>query len=250
MAIASMGVVLSISTAIGRFSDNLAKSGVFMIMPGESAEAAKKIIDSNAAAIARTAVVDKAESARLLRRWLRAGDALNNYIPQMIQVEVKSRDALAVIEKNAYADKVRFVAAAAATPDRRVGIRIILISAMVGAMVLAALIACIIHSVGNIISIHSRDIGILEQVGATTAYIARQMQMAMLKITMPAATAGLAAGWLMMIAVSGLSRGSRTGLLANIGLSAADWALTAALAAIIVVITAAVTRRTTLKILG
>jgi cell division protein FtsX len=137
-----------------------------------------------------------------------------------------------------------------ASPDRAVGIKIMLISGFIFLAILFALAMCVVHSVRNIITIHRREIGIMNQIGATPNYIARQIQMAMMALGAKACAAGTIAGWAMMILINGLSRSSHVGLLANMGMDGADWAATFAMSAALVVLIVCITRRTTLKIIA
>jgi cell division transport system permease protein len=184
-----------------------------------------------------------------LDKWLGGSDALKNYIPQMIEVRAESKAALSKIAKEAAAAKLRWTSASAATPDRAVGIKIMLLSGLVFLMVLAALGACIIHSVKNIILIHKREIEILNQVGATPRYIAGQIQKAILGIAAKGCLMGWLVGAVMLMLINGLSRGTGVGLLAHMKLSGADWLATLALAVAIVILISVITRAKALSIL-
>lgn len=250
LAIASLGIILSISNAISRFNANLERTGIIQVMQGMSLDAAKKIINENKAHIADVKEIDKGESAKLLKNWLRSTDALSNYIPEMFQIQAKTTDDLDMLAKRAEASKLRFVYGKNASPDRGVGIRIMLIAGIIFAAVLGALAICIIHSVKNIIMLHKREIEILNQVGATTRYTARQIQRAMLGISAGAGAGGLLAGILLLLLVNGLSRTTHVGLLANMGMNPHDWILILILAIIMTLMTAFITHRATLKILA
>ncbi|MDR2269241.1 MAG: FtsX-like permease family protein [Rickettsiales bacterium] len=250
LAITSGGIVLSISTAIGRFSSNLARTGIIQVMRGSSIDTAVKIIGESKFDLVSTKTIDKEESAKLLKNWLKSADALSSYIPHTIQVRAKTTEGLDKIAKRAEAAKLKFIYGRGAAPDRSVGIKIMLISGFVFLTILSALILCIIHSVKNIITIHKREIEILNQVGATSNYIARQIQMAISIISVKASLAGLAGGWLVLMLINGLSRSSHVGLLANMGMVSIDWIITAVISMLMVVLAAFITRRATLKILA
>jgi cell division protein FtsX len=247
LIIASAGVALSISNAIGRFNADMDRSGI-IIARAQDMGAAQKITDGAAQSIERAREIDSNDVEKLVGNWL-SGGAARDYIPKMIQVQAKTPAALDAIAKRAAAAKLKFVHSKNAAPDRGIGIKIILISTFVFLAILAALIACIIHSVKNIVMIHRREIEILNQVGAMPKYIAGQMQRAMLGIGIRAAAIGLAAGWAMLLAIGGLSRGARVGLIANMGLDGADWLMTLILAAAVAILVVAVTRRAAIKIL-
>jgi cell division transport system permease protein len=250
LAVSAGGVILSISNAVGRFNANLDRTGIIQVMRGMSADAAKKIINENKSHIASVKEVDKGESAKLLKNWLHSADALSSYIPEMFQIRAKTTAGLDIIAKRAEAEKLRFVYGRHASPDRGVGIRIMLIAGIIFAAVLGSLAVCIIHSVRNIIMLHKREIEILDQVGATPGYIARQIQTAMLGLSAGAGAAGLLAGGLLLLLANGLSGTARVGLLANMGLNPYDWLLLLILTTAMTATTAIITHRVTLKILA
>jgi hypothetical protein len=90
----------------------------------------------------------------------------------------------------------------------------------------------------------------LNQVGSTNNYIAGQIQKAMLGVASGAAAAGLAGGGILLVLLNGLSRQSRMGLLANMGLDGGDWLILLALAASLVIMTIWITRSCAMKLLG
>ena len=250
LIIISSGIILSLSSAIGRFSSNLERTGIIMVMPGGSIDAALKIVNDNKSGIKTVRTIDKAESARMLQNYLKGGDALANYIPTVIQVQTKTTAALDKIAKAGDGAKIRFVHARNAAPDRMVGIKIMGIAAFIFVTILCALVACVTHSAGNIITIHKREIEILHQVGSTNKYIAGQIQTAMLFTGAKAAAAGLIAGWAVLFLANGLSRQSHVGLLANMGMTGTDWIITFAIAVALVITTVVITRRRVLQILN
>ncbi|MDR1027038.1 MAG: hypothetical protein LBL46_01335 [Rickettsiales bacterium] len=239
------GVAMSTGGAVGRLDADLARTG---ILQGDAAAMKKLVIDAGAQ-IESAEVIDKKESEKLLSAWIKNADALAGYIPAMTRVKAANAAGLDAVAKRAEAAKLRFTYGRGAAPDRAVGIKIILLAAVLFALVLGALGLIIIHSVKNIILIHAREIGILNQVGATNGYIARQIQKAMLKISLLAATAGAGAACVFMLLVNGLSARSRTGLLANMSFDGGDALVLAILAAVLVAAISIAAGRTTTRIL-
>lgn len=250
LMVVSSGVLLSIATAVGRFSSNLERSGIIQVMRGGSVDAAVKIIDESKPDLASVRTVGKDESSKILNNWLKSPAAVANYIPHTIQIRAKTVAGLDRIAKRAEGAGLKFAHGRGASPDRIVGIKIMLISGFIFMAILLALTLCVVHSVRNIITIHRREIGILGQVGATPNYVARQIQAAMLMLGAKACAAGLIAGWMMMVLINGLSRSSHVGLLANMGMDGFDWAATFAISVALVVLIVFITRRTTLKVIA
>jgi len=249
LTIVSGGIILSISTAVGRFSANLERTGIIQVTPGGNLDAALKIANEQPG-IVSVRTVDRSESMRLLQNWLSGGEALASHIPTIIQVQTQTSAQLDNIAKHAGEARLRFTYGRNASPDRMTGIRIIGLAFFIFIAILCALAVCIAHSVKNIITIHKREIEILNQIGATPKYITWQIQMAMLDIGGKAILAGWLSGAAMLILVNGLSRGAHVGLLANMGMRGTDWLMTVILALTLVILTVWVTRRRALKILA
>lgn len=249
LTIVSSGIILSLSNAVGRFSSNLEKTGIIMVMPGGNMDAAVKIIGENKNEIAAAKTIDKDAAAKMLSNYLNGTDALTNYIPTVIQVRAKETKTLDKIAKAATDKKLRFTYARNAATDRMVGIKIMLIATFIFITILCALTVCILHSVRNIITIHKREIEILRQIGSTDGYIAAQIQRAMLNISARGIGAGFVTGGLVLLLINGLSRQSSVGLLANMGLSGLDWLLLFILSILLIVAITIITRHWAMKIL-
>jgi cell division protein FtsX len=248
LAVLSGGIVLSISNAIRRFSAGLEKSGIIIVMPDASMEAANKIVRDNSANIKSARATGRQDAAKLLKNWLPSTEALHSYIPQIIEIEAASKSALTKIERETAAAKLRFAGAAAASGDRKIGLRIIGLAGFILMVVLGALLICIIHSVRNIILIHAREIEILKQVGAAPKYIAGQIGRTMLGLSVCGVLAGLASGAAMLAAAVGLSRAAKVGLLANMGFGR-DWMALPFMGLGLVIMIMIATRRTAGKLL-
>ena len=245
MMVVSAGLVLSLGTAIGRFSSNLEKTAIIM---GDSKSATKIITEFNPQ-ITETKVIDKEEGVKLLKNWITSTDAISSYIPYTVQIKAKTSEALNKIAKRVDNEKLRFVSGISATPDKSVGIKIMLISGMIFFAIFAALIVCVMHSVKNIIMIHKREIEILNQIGSTNNYIANQIGRVMIGIVLRSGASGLGAGWIMIFLISTLSNSAKVGLLANMGMTRIDWLITFIIAVMVMIVIVFITYRTTIKIL-
>ena len=250
LSILSGGVILSLSSAVARFSSGLEKTGLIMVMPGANLDAAKKILEAQKDNIVSARTIDREESSRLLQNWLSGSNTLANHIPTVIQVRAKTTKALDKIANDAAAAKLRFAHGRNAAPDRRVGFRIMTLAGFIFMTILGALGVCIAHSVRNIITIHKREIEIMHQVGSTNNYIAWQIQKAMLEISAKAMAGGWLAGAAMLVLINGLARGARVGLLGQMGMNLTDWMMTIIMAAALVILTVWITRNRAMKILA
>lgn len=129
------------------------------------------------------------------------------------------------------------------------GWRMMLIAGLVLALAIGAITVCISYIARNTAMLHRRELEILNQVGAGDAYIAKQMQIIVGKITITAAAGGFIAAVPMLWLILGAARASRVGLMAMINLNAITWIILMLLPVAITVFAIFITRRTTLKIL-
>lgn len=249
LMVISGGIVLSIGNSISRFNLNINKTALIQIPNGTNPELALKIINQNKNEILKIKTIEKAESQKLLNVWLKNTDSIASYIPTIIRIEAKSKAGLDKIAKNLENSNIRFIYSKNATPERSLGFKIILISIFIFITVFTALVACIVHSVKNIILIHKREIEILNQIGSTNNYIANQLQTAMFVQTARGSTLGLVIGIITLFLINGLSSLTKVGLLANMGLTFHDWIILGLIAILLVILSIFITKKTTLNIL-
>ena len=246
----SLGIVLSINSALSELTAELGRTGIIQVVGGGNIDAARKIITENQVLIHRSREIQTDESMALLSRWLPSADALEKYIPVMFEVEAKTTEGLATIGERARAQNLRFIPSHHAGPERRTGIFIMMISILIFAIVMASLVFGIIHATKNIIMLHRREIEILSNVGATPRFIAWQIEMKMAAIGIGAVVMGQALGWVILLGVNSLSRASKIGLLSNMSLGFGHYIITIIMATVIIALIAVITGRTTLKILN
>jgi cell division protein FtsX len=245
MIVTSGGIFLSLGSAISRFSNNMGNTAIIM---GDSITATKLATEFKTS-IASIKTIDKNDGAKLLKNWVSESDALASYIPYTLQIRTKTQNAIEQIKNRATAMNLKFISGASATPDRSIGLKIMFLSGFVFILIFSALGVCIIHSVRNIITIHKREIEILNQIGSTNRYIAGQIQQAMFGIMAKTVSLGFVGGSLMLLIINTLSRSSHVGLLANMGLSFLDWMILLIMAVLIIITTAIISNKTTMKIL-
>ena len=254
-ATVSLGLVMSVNSALSELSDNLGRTGIIQVVHGGGSTGpnlgtARKIITDNQVLIHKSREIKTDESKTLLARWLPSANTIEKYIPVMFEVEAKTTDGLNTIAARARAENLRFVPSVNAGPERRTGIFIMLISVLIFSIVTASLIFGIIHSTKNIIMLHRREIEILSNIGATPRFIAWQIEMKMAVIGIGAVIMGQALGWAVLCGVNYISRASKVGLLSNMSLGFWHYMITLIMAAVIMALIAYITGRTTLKILN
>ena len=90
---------------------------------------------------------------------------------------------------------------------------------------------------------------ILNQIGATDTYVARQMQIIIAKICTMAGAAGFAVAAPVLLLIIGAAHSARVGLMAMLGISGWGWFVLLMLPIAIVIFAIWVTKRTTINIL-
>ena len=246
----SAGLMLSLNSAISQLHSQLGRTGIIQVMDAGNIDAARRLLTDSSNYIQRSREIGKAESKQMLERWLPSADALAAYIPVMFEVEAKTTSGLNRISERARAVNLRFIPSINAGPERRTARYVMTISGAIFAIVMTALILGIIHSARNIILLHRREIEILSNLGATPTYIAWQIQKTMAKIAALAVAVGVLLGWIILFGINAMSRLSKIGLLSNMNLTGADYALTAILGLVVIAIIAVITGKTTLRILN
>ena len=125
----------------------------------------------------------------------------------------------------------------------------ILMSSFILALTLGAIGICISYIARNTAMLHRRELEILNQIGASDNFIARQMQIIVARICISATTIGFIAAAPILLLIISTAHSARVGLMAMLGLSGAGWFTLLLLPVLIVVFSIWVTRRTTIKIL-
>ena len=251
LAVLAFGICLSIGTGVMRWNTQWDLFATVQVMDTDKAGTVKNIIKENKAKTVSVTEITPDQMANLMRPWLSSGDdALKNYLPQMYEIQFKTKSDLDAFGR-LIGDNARFLSHSAALKNSTAaGWYMIMISALVLAMVLGAIGVCISYIARNTALLHKRELEILNQIGATDSFVARQMQIIVTKISATAGLAGFCAAVLVLLMILGAAHGARVGLMAMMGLSGAGWITLALLPVAIVIFAIYITRRTTLKILA
>lgn len=251
LAVLAFGLCLSIGTGVMRWNTQWDLFATVQVMNSDNSAAVKKIINENTDKTVSVTEITSEQMTDLMRPWMSSGgDALKNYLPQMYEIQFKTKTDLDTFGRQ-IGNNARFLSHSAALKNSTTaGWYMIMISALILAMVLGAIGVCISYIAHNTALLHKRELEILNQVGATDSFVARQMQIIVTKISVMAAVAGFCAAALVLLMILGVAHGARVGLIAMIGLSGAGWGTLALLPVAIVIFAIYITRRTTLKILA
>ncbi len=250
LAVLAFGISLAIGTGVARWNAQWELFATVQVMNSDNGAAVKKIINENRDKMTSVNEISESEMTELMRPWM-AGNAgaLKNYLPQMYEIKFKSRDDLKTVG-DLISPRARFLThSTALRTSTTAGWYMIMISTLVLIMVLGTITLCVSYIARNTAMLHRRELEILNQIGASDSFVARQMQIIVARISAVAALTGFAAASFVLMMIIGTAHSARVGLMAMIGLSGAGWFAMIGLAVAIVILAIRVTRRTTLKIL-
>ena len=193
LAVVAFGIALAIGTGVLRWNSQWDLTATVQIMDSKNTDAVKKIIDDNTEKIKTVTEITTEQMHDLLRPWMSGGGtALENYLPKMYELEFNSSDDLKYVEQQ-IGNNARFLTHAAALHSSvSAGWKMIFISSFVLLLTLGAIGVCISYIARNTALLHRRELEILNQIGATDTYVARQMQIIIAKICTMAGAAGFA----------------------------------------------------------
>ena len=122
-------------------------------------------------------------------------------------------------------------------------------ASLILALTLGAIGVCISYIARNTALLHRRELEILNQIGASDGFVARQMQIIVGRICVMAAGAGFLAATPVLLLIISSARSARIGLMAMMGLSWTGWITLTLLPVAIIAFAIWITRRTTFNIL-
>ena len=235
LSILALGVALAIGTGVMRWNNQWELFATVQVTDAKKIDSVKKIIDKNS---------DKIESTTQITT-----QQIKNYLPTMWEIKFKSKSDLNDFGKLVATDARFLTHASALQSATSAGWKMILMSSFILILMLGSIGFCISYIAQNTAMLHKRELEILNQIGASDGFIARQMQIIVAKISLFAALIGfIAAAPILMIIIS-TAHSARVGLMATIGLNATGWLILALLPIAIVLFAIKITKRTTVNIL-
>ena len=249
LAVLAFGIALSIGTGVIRWNSQWDLFATVQVMQTDNSTKVKNIIDENTEKIAKVTEITTEQMHDLLGPWISGGSALENYLPKMYELQFNTIDDLEYVEKQ-ISEYARFLThAQALKSSTSAGWKMILISSFVLLLTLGAIGVCISYIARNTALLHRRELEILNQIGATDAYVARQMQIIIAKICVAAGAAGFAVAVPFLLLILGAAHSARVGLMAMLSISGWGWFLLFLLPILIIIFAIWITKRTTINIL-
>lgn len=249
LSVLTLGIALSIGTGVMRWNSQWELFATVQVMDTTKTDTTKKIISDNADKIKTVTEITTDQMQDIMAPWVSGGNILKDYLPKMWEIQFKTNDDLKTVGEQ-LSKNARFLThATALKSSTSAGWKMITMSGLILALTLGAIGVCISFIARNTAMLHRRELEILNQIGASDGFVARQMQIIVGKICLMASTIGFLCAAPVLLLVISTAHSARIGLMAMLGLSGSGWFTLLMLPIAIVVFSIWVTRRTTIKIL-
>lgn len=249
LSVLALGISLSIGTGVMRWNSQWERYATIQLMDAKKADTITQTLAKNPDKIKSVTQITNAQMQELMAPWISGNSVLKNYLPQMWEVEFYTTSDLdsmgAEISKHA-----RFLPhARALKTSTSAGWKMIVMSTLVLLLTLGTIGLCISYIARNTAMLHRRELEILNQVGASDNFIARQMQIIVGKICLTACSIGYLCALPIILLILSTAHSARIGLMAMLGLSSTGWILLTTLPILIIIFSIWITKRTTINIL-
>ena len=249
LSVLALGIALSIGTGVMRWNSQWELFATVQVTDPNNTDKTKKIITDNTDKIKSINEISTDKMNDLMAPWISGGNVLKNYLPKMWEIEFKSTEDMKSVGEQ-ISKNARFLThATALKTSTSAGWKMILMSSFILILTLGAIGVCLSYIARNTAMLHRRELEILNQIGASDNFVARQMQIIVAKISTTAAAIGFIAAAPILLLIISTAHSARVGLMAMLGLSGTGWLILFLLPVTIIVFSIWTTRRTTIRIL-
>ena len=250
LSVLAFGIALSIGTGVSRWNTGWEKYATVQVVNTDNYSGVKKIFDENKDKIESVNEISKSEMERMMKSWVSGGARITNYLPQMFEIKLKNAKDMQFMREK-ISPKAKFLPHSAALQNSiSAGWKLISITVFIMILMLASIGVCVSCISRNIAMLHKHELEILNQVGATDNFIAKQMQIIVARKSAIACLIGFARAMPIIEMILSVSRSARVGLLATLSLTTIDVIALFLLPVFIVIFSVYITKKTTLRILA
>ncbi len=249
LSVLALGISLSIGTGVLRWNNQWERFATVQLMDLDKTESVKKILEKNQNKIENVTEIDAEQMQNLMAPWVSGGSVLKNYLPKMWEVKFNTKSDLEDVGLELSKIARVLPHASALKTSTGAGWMMIFMSGFVLLLTLGAIGFCISYIARNTAMLHRRELEILNQIGASDGFVARQMQIIVGKISLIACAIGYLSAVPVILLILSMARSARVGLMAMLGLSGMGWLLLTLLPIAIVIFSILMTRHTTINIL-
>lgn len=250
LSVLALGIALMIGTGAMRMNSRWDLYATIQTTDTNDVPKIRDVLAKNKNIIASIHELTTSQMTDLMSPWISGGSALQKYMPQMWEVKFATKQDLKTVQTQ-ITPYARFLThkTALETPVRA-GWYLIIISGLVLIVMLISITTCITYIAHNTAVLHKRELEILNQIGASDSFVAKQMQIIVARICTRATLYGflLAIPFLLLIISSAHS--ARVGLMAMLDLNIYGWILLGLLPVFITIFATYVTKHTTHRILN
>jgi cell division protein FtsX len=249
LSVLTLGVALSIGTGVMRWNANWELYATVQVTDSSKVDITKKIINDNSTKIKSAHEITTDQMQDMMSPWISGGNVLKNYLPKMWEIQFQTKDDLKTVGEQ-LSKNARFLThATALKSSTSAGWKMIAMSCLILTLILGAISICISFIARNTALLHRRELEILNQIGASDGFVARQMQIIVGRICLTASVIGFFCATPILLLITTTAHSARVGLMAMMGLSVGNWLILAILPVAITVFSIWVTHRTTIKLL-
>lgn len=249
LSVLALGIALSIGTGVMRWNSQWDRYATVQLMDSTKTTQVQETITKNSDKIKSIKQITTAQMQELMSPWISGNNILKNYLPQMWEIEFTTASDLETVGPD-FSQHARFLPhARALKTSTSAGWKMIAMSTLILALTLGAIGFCISYIAHNTAMLHRRELEILNQVGASDNFIARQMQIIVGKICLTACSIGYLCALPIILLILSTAHSARIGLMAMLGLSSTGWILLTLLPITIIIFSIWTTKRTTINIL-
>lgn len=250
LSVLAFGIALSISSGVIRWNNDWNKYATIQITNTDNYASVQKILTNNKDKIESVKEITKSEMEQIMRPWISSGAKLNNYLPKMFEIKTKKSTDLKQIKEQIEPTAKFLTHVSALQNSISAGWKLVSITILVLVLMLISIGVCVSYISRNIAMLHKHELEILNQVGATDKFIARQMQIIVAKISSIACLIGFVSALPIIVMILSTAQSARVGLLATLTLSGGNIIALCILPILIVIFSVYITKKTTLKILS
>ncbi len=250
LSVLAFGIALSIGTGVIRWNNQWDKYAMIQIVNTDNTNSVKKILNENSDKIESINEISKSQMEDMLKPWISNGARVNNYLPAMFEIKLKNTSDMEKLRQQIEPRAKFLTHSSALQTSMSAGWKLLSITMFVLILMLISIGVCVSYISRNIAMLHKHELEILNQIGATDKFIARQMQIIIAKISMRACLVGFVVAMPIIGLILSTAHAARVGLLATLSLSMGDIIALVLLPVLIVIFSIYITKRTTLKILS
>ena len=250
LSVLALGIALSVGGTVIRWNTQWDKYATIQITNPDNTKHVKKFFEENSNKFDNIQEISKKEMEHILQPWISSGAKINTYLPTMYEIKLKKSSDMDYVREK-ISTRAKFLTHTSAMKTSvSAGWKLVSITTLILILMLVSIGVCISYISRNIAMLHKHELEILNQVGATDQFIARQMQIIIARISSVACSIGFVCATPIILMILSTAHSARVGLMATLSLSGYDWMVLVLLPIIIVIFSVYITKKTTLKILS